>query len=76
MRRLFLASLFKEVSHIFENFANENLTGKTVTYIPTAALGEDDGGEEEIRRMVAEEARMLGNLGLTVDTLKVSAASL
>ena len=38
MRRLFLASLFKEVSHIFENFANENLTGKTVTFIPTAAL--------------------------------------
>lgn len=33
MQKLFLASLFKEVSQIFEDFANENLVGKTVTFI-------------------------------------------
>ena len=38
MQKLFLASLFKEVSQIFEDFANENLVGKTVRFIPTAAL--------------------------------------
>ena len=38
MQKLFLASLFKEVSQIFQYFANENLLGKTVTFIPTAAL--------------------------------------
>ena len=34
MQRLFLASLFKDVSQIFQDFANENLVGKTVTFIP------------------------------------------
>ena len=38
MQRIFLASLFKDVSCLFVDFANENLVGKTVTVIPTAAL--------------------------------------
>ena len=75
MKKILLVSMMQNVTEILKKVEPE-LTGKTVTNIPTAALGEDDGGEEEIRRMVAEEARMLGNLGLTVDTLKVSAASL
>lgn len=75
MKKILLISIMQNVTEILKKVEPE-LTGKTVTYIPTAALGEDDGGEEEIRRMVAEEARMLGNLGLTVDTLEVSAASL
>ena len=38
MKKLFLASLFKEVSQVFVDSINENLTGKTVTFISTAAL--------------------------------------
>lgn len=38
MQKLFLASLFKDVSQVFVDYINENLAGKTVTFIPTAAL--------------------------------------
>lgn len=33
MQKLFLTSLFKDVSEIFMDFANENLEAKTVTFI-------------------------------------------
>ena len=46
-----------------------DLRGRTVTYIPTAAIGEG------IEGMAEEETRMLEELGLTVDELEVSTAS-
>ena len=38
MQKMFLASLFKDVKRNFSAFAKEDLMGKTVTFIPTAAL--------------------------------------
>ena len=38
MQKVFLASLFKDVSQIFIDSIDEKLAGKTVTFIPTAAL--------------------------------------
>jgi dipeptidase E len=38
MKKLFLASSFKDVANLLENFANESLKGKTVTFIPTASI--------------------------------------
>ena len=49
--------------------AEPDLNGKTVTYIPTAAIA------EEIEGMAEAETRMLEGLGLTVDELEVSTAS-
>ena len=49
--------------------AEPDLNGKTVTYIPTAAIA------EEIEGMAEAETRMLEELGLTVDELEVSTAS-
>ncbi len=69
MRRLFLASLFKEVSHIFENFANENLTGKTVTFIPTAAL------PDKLDFHIKYSKELLVRMGLIVDELEISTAT-
>lgn len=39
MKKLFLASSFKDTANIFANF-EENLRGKTVTFIPTASIVE------------------------------------
>ncbi len=49
--------------------AEPDLKGKTVTYIPTAAIA------EEIEGMAEAETKMLEDLGLTVDELEVSTAS-
>lgn len=49
--------------------AEPELEGKTVTYIPTAAIA------EEIEGMAEAEKKMLEALGLTVDELEVSTAS-
>jgi len=35
MKKLFLVSSFRDVANIFENFASEDLKGKTVRFIPT-----------------------------------------
>lgn len=48
--------------------AEPDLKGKTVAYIPTAAIA------EEIEGMAEEETRMLEDLGLIVDELEVSTA--
>ena len=69
MKRLFLASSFKDVSGIFEKFANEDLKGKTVTFIPTASL------PEAVKFYVGAGRKALIKLGLTVDELEVSKAT-
>lgn len=69
MKKIFLASLFKEVSCIFETFANENLVGKTVTFIPTAAL------PDKLDFHIKYSKELLSEMGLIVDELEISTAT-
>lgn len=69
MQKLFLASLFKDVSQIFVEFANENLAGKRVTFVPTAALS----GKLDFH--VAYSKELLSEMGLIVDELEISTAT-
>ena len=68
MKRLFLSSLFKNVTKLFIEFAAENLEGKTVAYIPTAA------NHEKIDFHVRHTQKVLLKMGLTVDELDISTA--
>lgn len=69
MQKLFLASLFKDVSQIFVDFANENLVGKTVTFIPTAAL------PDKLDFHIKYSKELLSKMGLIVDELEISTAA-
>lgn len=69
MQKLFLASLFKDVYQLFVDFAQENLAGKTVTFIPTAAL------PDKLDFHVKYSMELLSNMGLTVDELEISTAA-
>lgn len=69
MHKLFLASLFKDVSQIFVDFANENLVGKRITFIPTAALP----GKLDFHVEYSKE--LLSKMGLIVDELEISTAT-
>jgi dipeptidase E len=40
MKKLFLASSFKNVANLLKNFAKESLKGKTVTFIPATSIPE------------------------------------
>ncbi len=68
-RKLFLASLFKDVSQIFVEFANEKLAGKTVTFIPTAAL------PDKLDFHIKYSKELLSEMGLIVDELEISTAA-
>ena len=69
MQKLFLTSLFKNVSHLFVEFANENLVGKTVTFIPTAAL------PDSLDFHIKYSKELLSKMGLIVDELEISTAT-
>ena len=69
MQKLFLASLFKDVYQIFVDFANENLVGKTVTFIPTAAL------PDKLDFHVKYSMELLSKMGLVIDELEISTAA-
>jgi dipeptidase E len=69
MQKLFLASLFKDVFQIFADFADENLVGKTLTFIPTAAL------PDKLDFHINYSKELLSNMGLVVDELEISSAS-
>ena len=69
MKKLFLVSSFKDIAGIFEKFANEDLKGKTVTFIPTASL------PEAVKFYVGAGRKALIKLGLIVDELEVSKAT-
>ena len=69
MRKLFLASSFKDVASIFEKFANEDLKRKTVAFIPTASI------PESYKAYVGAGRKALEKLGLTVDELEISKAT-
>ena len=69
MQRIFLASLFKDVSRLFVDFANENLVGKTVTFIPTAAL------PDQLDFHIKYSKELLSEMGFVVDELEISTAT-
>ena len=68
MKKVLLVSMTNNVTDLLKK-AEPELEGKTVTYIPTAAIA------EEIEGMAEAEKKMLEALGLTVDELEVSTAS-
>ncbi|MDR1565463.1 MAG: Type 1 glutamine amidotransferase-like domain-containing protein [Oscillospiraceae bacterium] len=69
MKRLFLASSFNGVARLFSSFVNEDLKGKTVTFIPTASV------PEKLSFYVNSGRKALLKLGLIVDELEVSTAT-
>lgn len=68
MKKLFLASSFDDVANLLNHF-QENLKGKTVTFIPTASI------VEEVVFYVEAGKKALEKLGLIVDVLELSTAT-
>lgn len=68
MKRLFLSSLFKNVTKPFTEFVAESLMGKVITYIPTAA------NCEKLDFHVRYSRKVLSKMGLIVDELDISTA--
>ncbi|MDY0192277.1 MAG: Type 1 glutamine amidotransferase-like domain-containing protein [Aliarcobacter butzleri] len=68
MKKLFLASSFKDVANIFADF-EKDLKGKTVTFIPTASK------VEKVVFYVNSGKKTLQKLGLIIDELDLSTAS-
>lgn len=68
MKKLFLASSFKDVADIFAGFQTD-LRGKTVTFIPTASM------VEKVVFYVNSGKKALQKLGITVDILEISTAT-
>jgi len=68
MKKMFLASSFKDVASIFEKFAGD-VKGKTVTFIPTASI------VEKVSFFVKSGKKALEKMGIIVDELEVSTAT-
>jgi dipeptidase E len=68
MKKLFFVSSFKDVANIFEN-SEKYLTGKIVTFIPTASM------VEKVVFYVSSGRKALEKMGLYVDILEISTAS-
>lgn len=68
MKQLFLSSLFADVAGTFAQFAREPLTGKTVTFIPTASV------PETVTFYVKAARTAFTKMGIVVDELDVSTA--
>ncbi|GHU72618.1 putative peptidase Lmo0363 [Spirochaetia bacterium] len=69
MNKLFLASFFSGVSSLFQDFAQEDIKGKTVTFIPTAAI------PEKVTFYVGSDKKALERLGLVVDELEITTST-
>ncbi|WP_444934997.1 Type 1 glutamine amidotransferase-like domain-containing protein [Microbulbifer sp. JTAC008] len=69
MAKLFLTSYFAEVASAIASF-DKRLEGKRVTFIPTASI------PEEITFYVEDAKKELEQLGLIVDELEISKASM
>ena len=77
MKRLFLSSSFEDVAHIFDDFAAEDLQGKRVAFIPTAALHESvDFYVEAGRAALAKRGLVISELELSTATASEAAAAL
>lgn len=69
MKNIFLTSSFADVVDLFKEYQNEDLQGKTITFIPTASI------HEEITFYVEAGKKALESIGLVVDVLEISTAS-
>lgn len=69
MNKLFLCSSFKDVAKLFANFAEDELVGKRVTFIPSASI------VEKFNLYVKWGKNALEQLGLAVDELEISTAA-
>lgn len=69
MKKMILVSSFADVVPQFKEFINENLAKKTITFIPTASLTEEDPFYVEAAKNELE------SLGLIVDCLELSTAT-
>ena len=74
MKKILLVSMMHRVLETLKR-EEPDVGGKTVSYIPTAIIGEADGDAAIVNGMIKEETEMLESLGLKVDVLDVSAAS-
>jgi len=68
MKKMFLASSFKDVANIFEGFIG-SVEGKTVTFIPTASI------VEKVNFFVKSGRKALEKIGMIVDELDISIAA-
>ncbi|MDR3140203.1 MAG: Type 1 glutamine amidotransferase-like domain-containing protein [Tannerellaceae bacterium] len=68
-KKLFLASFFKNVAHLFPGFAGQDVQGKRITFIPTASI------PEKIRFYVGSDRKALERIGLITDELEIAKAS-
>ena len=69
MKKIFLASSFKDVSEQFQSFMKKDLKGKTVTFIPTASL------PEKQTFFVEAAKKSFATLGMVIDELELSQAT-
>lgn len=68
MSKLFISSSFQDTANLLPDFIAGDLTGKTVTFIPTAAL------HEKVNFYVKSGKKALEKLGLLVEELEISTA--
>ena len=68
MKKLFLVSSFKDVANVLKNLEND-LEGKTVTFIPTASV------VEKVIFYVNAGKKALEKVGLIIDELEISTAT-
>ena len=69
MKRLFLCSSFADVANLFVDFANEDLQGKIIAFIPTASL------TESIRFYVNKGKKALEKVGMIVEEVEITQLS-
>lgn len=69
MLKMFLTSSFVDVVEQFKEFMEEDLNGKTLTFIPTASI------PEEVDHYVYNAKKEFKNLGIIVRELDISVAS-
>lgn len=68
MSKLFISSSFQDTANLLPDFIAGDLTGKKVTFIPTAAL------HEKVNFYVKSGKKALEKLGLQVEELEISTA--
>ena len=66
MKRLFLCSSFADVANLLIDFANEDLKGKIIVFIPTASL------TESIRFYVKTGKKALEKVGMIVEEVEIT----
>ena len=70
MKRLFLCSSFADVANLLIDFANEDLKGKIIAFIPTASL------TESIRFYVKTGKKALEKVGMIVEEVEITQFSI